>query len=115
METVLTSPAASFIMGIPARAIFILVPLLGVGAFGNIMRTTPGTTSEGPRGMIDSTGFHERITAVLKMWLAQWRQPRYMFAGVLHIIIFAGFIILSARSVRMVILGFKEESSSHGV
>ncbi|MDH4011686.1 MAG: (Fe-S)-binding protein, partial [Desulfobacterales bacterium] len=39
---------------------------------------------------------------------AQWRQPRYMLAGILHILIFAGFIILGARSIQLVILGFSE-------
>jgi hypothetical protein len=28
---------------------------------------------------------------VVKIWLGQYRQPRYMLAGVVHIIIFAGF------------------------
>ena len=35
---------------------------------------------------------------MLKIWLAQWRQPRYMLAGVLHIVVFFGFLILAARS-----------------
>ena len=39
------------------------------------------------------------------VWLGQIRQPRYMQAGVLHIIIFAGFLILSIRSISLVILG----------
>jgi Fe-S oxidoreductase len=50
----------------------------------------------------------ERIAAVLKIWLAQWRQPRYRLAGVLHIVIFFGFLILGARSTELVILGFVE-------
>jgi Fe-S oxidoreductase len=43
---------------------------------------------------------------VFKIWLAQWRQPRYMLAGILHIIIFAGFLMLAVRSTQLVILGF---------
>jgi Fe-S oxidoreductase len=50
----------------------------------------------------------QRIGLTLKIWLAQWRQPRYMLAGILHILIFAGFIILGARSTQLVILGFSE-------
>jgi len=48
----------------------------------------------------------ERIRAVLKIWLGQWRHPRYMLAGVLHIILFFGFLILGARSTQLVVLGF---------
>ena len=43
---------------------------------------------------------------MLRIWLAQWRQPRYMLAGVLHIVVFFGFLILAARSSQMVVLGF---------
>ena len=48
----------------------------------------------------------ERILLVLKIWLAQWRHPRYMLAGVLHIVLFFGFLILAARSTQLVVLGF---------
>ncbi|MFW6177985.1 MAG: (Fe-S)-binding protein, partial [Desulfohalobiaceae bacterium] len=51
----------------------------------------------------------ERGKAVLKFWLAQYKQPRYMLAGVLHILIFAGFIILSIRSISLVIVGFNPD------
>ena len=47
----------------------------------------------------------ERLGLVLKFWLGQWRHPRYWFAGILHIVIFAGFLILSVRSVSLVLLG----------
>ena len=36
------------------------------------------------------------------------RQPRYMLAGVLHIAIFAGFLILSIRSTSLVIIGLSD-------
>ncbi len=47
----------------------------------------------------------ERIKNLIVVWLGQIRQPRYMQAGVLHIIIFAGFLILSLRSTSLVIEG----------
>ncbi len=49
-----------------------------------------------------------RLGRVLQFWLAQWKQPRYMLAGVLHIAIFAGFLALGVRSISMVILGVSE-------
>jgi len=48
----------------------------------------------------------ERIKNVIKLWLGQYRHPRYLFAGVLHIFIFFGFIILSLRSITLIFLGF---------
>src|SRR5689334_21036320 len=47
-----------------------------------------------------------RVRQLLKFWLAQWKQPRYLLAGVLHIVIFAGFLVLSVRSLQLVLLGF---------
>jgi Fe-S oxidoreductase len=49
-----------------------------------------------------------RFTRSLKFWLAQWKQPRYLVAGVLHIILFAGFLALSVRSVSLVALGISD-------
>ncbi len=42
---------------------------------------------------------------MVKIWLGQYRQPRYMMAGVVHIVIFAGFLILSIRSCSLVVMG----------
>jgi len=54
-----------------------------------------------------------RVQLVLKLWLAQWRQPRYLLAGVLHIIVFFGFLALAARSTELVILGILPNFSLH--
>ncbi len=51
----------------------------------------------------------ERVQRVLKFWLAQWKHPRYMTAGLLHILIFAGFILLATRAFSMLIFGFHED------
>ena len=45
-----------------------------------------------------------RIGRVLKFWLAQWRHPRYKGAGILHILIFAGFILLAMRALTVLIV-----------
>jgi Fe-S oxidoreductase len=55
----------------------------------------------------------DRLKAVLKLWLGQWKQPRYPFAGILHIVVFFGFLILAARSIEMVLLGFIDNFSFH--
>jgi len=105
MEPALTSPAAATLLGIPARVFFALIPLVGIGAFAYIMRRRVAPllkAAPDPR----LNRIPERIANVLKIWLAQWRQPRYLLAGVLHIVIFAGFLILGARSTQLVVAGF---------
>jgi Fe-S oxidoreductase len=47
-----------------------------------------------------------RIGRVLILWLAQGRHPRYLLAGVLHIVLFLGFLALALRSTQLVALGF---------
>jgi Fe-S oxidoreductase len=107
MEPVLISPASAVFLGIPTKLLSILVPLIGIGIFAYIMvrRIEPMR-----RAAADDrfNRYSERVRTVLKIWLAQWRQPRYLVAGVLHIIIFAGFLILGIRSTTLVILGFSE-------
>ena len=105
MEPALISPAAATIFGIPANIIYILIPLIGVGAFAFIIikRLTP-LLNAAPDDRFDR--IPERIQSVLKVWLAQWRHPRYMLAGVMHIFLFAGFLILGARSTQLVFVGF---------
>jgi len=48
----------------------------------------------------------QRIYLVIKIWLGQWRHPRYMLAGVLHILLFYCFLVLGIRTTQMMFLGF---------
>jgi len=105
MQPALISPASNSIIGVPTNIIYILIPLLGVGIFAYIIfkRLTP-LFKAAPDKRFDR--FADRIQSVLKIWLAQWRHPRYMLAGVVHIFLFAGFLILGARSTQLVFIGF---------
>ena len=105
MGSVLTSPAAASFLGIPAAVFSILIPVIGTALFAYIIiRRMAPLLKAAPDERFCC--IPQRIGRILKIWLAQWRQPRYMLAGVLHIFIFAGFIILGARSTQLVILGF---------
>ena len=108
MHSVLSAPANVSILGIPGWLLAVIIPLAGLIAFGLIMfkRLVPLAKGQAdPR--FDRPG--QRIKAVLKFWLAQYKQPRYMVAGVLHIIIFFGFLILAVRSISLVIVGFNPD------
>ena len=108
MEPALISPAAASIAGIPTLLFSILIPVVGITIFIYIMtRRIKPLVKAAPDERFCCIG--QRIGLTLKIWLAQWRQPRYMLAGILHILIFAGFIILGARSTQLVILGFSED------
>jgi Fe-S oxidoreductase len=107
MESALTSPAAASIFGIPTAVFAILIPVVGTALFAYIIiRRMRPLFKAAPDDRFCCIG--QRIGLIIKIWLAQWRHPRYMLAGVLHIFIFAGFIILGARSTQLVILGFYE-------
>ena len=97
MEHVLISPAKASVIGIPTVVFSVLIPLIGLAVFAYIMnkRIAP-LLKAAPDNRFNR--YPERIKQTLKIWLAQYRQPRYLLGGILHIIIFAGFVILSLRS-----------------
>ncbi len=51
----------------------------------------------------------ERIKMMLVYGFGQLRQPRYLGAGILHILLFAGFMILSLRSLTLIGRGFSAD------
>jgi heterodisulfide reductase subunit C len=105
MEPALLSPATYTFFHMPVAFFAVLIPLVGTLAFAFIMkRRIDPMRQAAPDNRCDR--ILARVVKVIKIWLAQWRQPRYMTAGVLHIIIFAGFLILSIRSISLVLLGF---------
>jgi Fe-S oxidoreductase len=89
---------------IPDPIVFSIIPLLGIACFAYLIarRATPLLNSA-PDFRFDQ--FWSRLKRVLQFWLAQWKQPRYLLAGVLHIIIFAGFLALAVRSTSLVMIG----------
>jgi len=98
------SPATAVLAGMPAKVLFALIPLVGMAFFAWILlRRVAPLLRAAPDPRFQR--IPERIVLVLKLWLAQWRQPRYMVAGVLHIVVFFGFLILAARSTQLVVLG----------
>ncbi len=107
MATALIAPAQAWVFFIPTWIFSLLISVIGVAVFTYIIvlrlaplfRAAPDQRTSQPL---------KRISNVLKIWLAQYRQPRYMLAGVLHIMIFAGFLVLSVRSMSMVLIGISE-------
>jgi len=98
----LTPPTHDWL--IISRSLLLSIHLLGISCFAYIVarRLAPLVRAERDlrfdRPLI-------RAGRVFKFWLGQWRHPRYKFAGTLHILIFAGFILLVARAFSTLIIG----------
>ncbi len=86
------------------RMLFVVIHVLGVAAFAYIVakRMVPlikaGRDLRFDRPLV-------RLGRVFKFWLGQWKHPRYKTAGTLHILIFAGFILLAIRAFVVLIVG----------
>ncbi len=100
----LISPADFSLLGFPFIVFSLLIPLVGIAAFVYIMarRAAPLVRASGD-ARFDRAG--QRAKKLLLLWLGQVKQPRYMAAGVIHIVIFGGFLILSLRSMSLVVMG----------
>lgn len=104
METVLIPPASSYFLFIPAQVVYALIPIIGVAVFlYMIYKRLQPMLKAAPDNRMGELG--DRVRQVVKIWLLQYRHPRYMLAGVLHILLFAGFIILGLRSTELVFVG----------
>ena len=104
MDSALISPAKALYFGLPGTWLFITIPLVGIAVFAYIMvrRFLPlRKAAADPRFGRKS----ERVAATVKFWLGQYKHPRYLLAGVLHILLFSGFLILSIRSLTLVFIG----------
>ena len=91
------SPAQITDWLVPDRNLFLTIHVLGVACFAYIVakRLVPLTRAQ------RDFRFDRPLTRlgnVLKFWFGQWKHPRYKFAGTLHILIFAGFLLLAARA-----------------
>ena len=107
METVLISPAKASVLGIPTVVFSVVIPLVGIFVFVYIiMRRLVPLLKAAPAHPIDR--LQDRILQVLEFAILQYRHPRYPIAGIIHIFIFAGFVILSLRSITLIMFGIFE-------
>jgi Fe-S oxidoreductase len=104
MDFALIPPPETSILFIPAVVVYVLVPLVGTAIFAHmILNRTKPLRNAAPDDRSDHLS--QRLTQLLKIWLLQWRHPRYMLAGVLHILLFAGFLLLGLRSLELIFVG----------
>lgn len=106
--TSIIGPASFKLFGIfPVAILSFLIPVTGVGVFTYIMaRRIAPLVRANPDYRFDHIG--KRIKNLILVWLGQNRHPRYLAAGIIHIVIFAGFLVLSVRSTSLVIIGLRD-------
>ncbi|SMC36312.1 Fe-S oxidoreductase [Desulfocicer vacuolatum DSM 3385] len=104
----LIGPASFKFFGVfPAAVFSFVIPVVGVAFFAYIMaRRLAPLVKAAPDNRLND--IPNRIKNLAVIWLAQYRQPRYRVAGICHIVIFAGFLILSIRSTSLVIIGLSD-------
>jgi Fe-S oxidoreductase len=102
------SPANATYWLISGQALYLWLHLLGIACFAFIVwkRMVPLL-----RAQRDLRFDHpwQRLGKVMQYWLGQWKHPRYRGAGTLHILIFAGFILLATRAFTVLMLGVKDD------
>ncbi len=102
----------------PAQLLFVFIQVLGFAGFCFIVKKRLAPMLAAQRDFRFDRPM-QRLQNVLQYWLGQWRHTRYPGAGVLHILIFAGFIILALRSFTLLIAGmpgpFEPVTSSNGI
>ncbi len=97
-------PTERWILGLPGRALFGLLVLLAILIFAySAARRIRILLYAAPDGRFDQVGL--RIKKTLEYAFAQKRMFRDLYAGIFHIFLFSGFVILTVRTVALVVEG----------
>lgn len=103
-------PADTPILGVPAPFIALFIVVLAGVFFCYVMyKRIDLLRKAAPDPRFSNVPV--RLWKAILYGFGQWRQPRYLGAGILHILLFAGFMILSLRSLTLIGQGFS--SSFH--
>ena len=97
-------PAEHLVLGLPGRVVFSLLVLAAIAAFVySASRRVRVLLAGRPDDRF--TRIPERIRRTLEYAFAQKRMFRDFYAGVFHILIFAGFVVLTVRTMELVVAG----------
>ena len=97
-------PTDRVILGLPGRVVFTLLVLAAIVAFVySASRRIRVLLAGRPDNRFTRIG--ERIWRTLEYAFAQKRMFRDFYAGVFHILIFSGFVVLTVRTVALVVEG----------
>src|SRR5512135_1658346 len=87
--------------------LFVLLDVIGLVCFAYIVakRLTPLLRAQRDVRFDQPLA---RLRMVLQYWFGQWRHPRYPTSGVIHILIFAGFLLLFIRAMALLAVGVSD-------
>ena len=97
-------PTDRMILGLSGRALFGVLVLLAIAVFVYSMSRRIRVLMAG-RGDNRFTRIGERIGKTLEYAFAQKRMFRDFYAGFFHILIFGGFVVLTVRTIALVVEG----------
>jgi Fe-S oxidoreductase len=98
------SPAQATYWSVPGSILFFVIAFLGLACFAYIVARRLTPLLRGERDIrLDRPLL--RLERLLKYWLGQWKHPRFRFAGTMHILIFAGFMVLAFQAFSLLIAG----------
>ena len=101
---VIHSPAEATYWFIQGTTLYLALHLLGLICFSYIVARRLAPLLRAERDFrFDRPCL--RLGRVVKYWLGQWKQPRFPTAGILHILVFAGFLLLATRAFTLLALG----------
>jgi Fe-S oxidoreductase len=97
-------PAQATYWLLQGSILFWILHVLGVACFAYIVAKRMVPLVRGERDVRFDRPLI-RFERVLQFWLGQWKHPRYRLAGLIHILVFAGFILLATRAFTVLIQG----------
>jgi len=89
------------------RDLFLFLHFLGVACFAYIAARRLAPLVRAQRDFRFNRPLL-RLGRVLQFWLGQWRHARFPFAGIIHILVFAGFLILAGHAFALLAQGISD-------
>ncbi|MCD6305305.1 MAG: (Fe-S)-binding protein [Deltaproteobacteria bacterium] len=97
-------PAHALYLGVPGWVVAWIILIAGVSVFAYILyKRSILIRRAAPDPRFSQIG--KRVAGLLLYGIIQKRQPRYLWAGVIHLMIFWGFVVLGLRSIDLVTQG----------
>jgi len=103
------SAAQATYWSIPGPVLFSVIAIVGLACFAYIVAKRLTPLLRGERDIRFDRPLL-RLERLFKYWLGQWKHPRYRTAGTIHILIFAGFLILAFQAFSLLILGISGDA-----
>ncbi len=107
------SSAQAMQWGIPEQRLFLILQLVGLACFFYIAAKRMMPLVHGESDFRFDRPW-QRLQKVLQYWLGQWKHPRYRVAGTMHLLIFAGFLILATRAFYLLVFGLSGDFVAPG-